>query len=46
MDFSIACTDTVAWSGELGFGVRAAEKGQTAESDKFSPPAPKSGKKR
>src|SRR5215212_3536969 len=35
----------VGWSGELGFGVRAPEKGQTAESDKAASPKPKSGKK-
>jgi NADH-quinone oxidoreductase subunit I len=34
----------VGWSGELGFGVRAPEKGQTAESDKAQAPKPKSGK--
>ena len=40
----------VGWSGELGFGVRDPEKGQTAESDKLpaagSKPAPSKSKKR
>jgi NADH-quinone oxidoreductase subunit I len=35
----------VGWSGELGFGVRAPEKGQTAESDRASAAKPKTGKK-
>ena len=34
----------VGWSGELGFGVRAPEKGQTAESDKAA--VPTDGKKK
>ncbi len=37
----------IGWSGELGFGVRAAEKGQTAESDTApaAKPAPKRGRR-
>jgi len=31
----------VGWSGELGFGVRAPEKGQTAESDQAAAPESK-----
>jgi len=39
---SAAYEGRVGWSGELGFGVRAPEKGQTADTDRA--PAPK-GKK-
>ena len=35
---SAAYEGRVGWSGELGFGVRAPEKGQTAESDKAAVP--------
>jgi NADH-quinone oxidoreductase subunit I len=40
---SAAYEGRVGWSGELGFGVRSPEKGQTADSDRA--PAPKGGKK-
>ena len=52
---SAAYEGRIGWSGELGFGVRAAEKGQTAESDQASaarsgnnssPAKPAAGKKK
>ena len=43
---SAAYEGRVGWSGELGFGVRAPEKGQTAESDKAPAPAAKASSSR
>ena len=43
---SAAYEGRVGWSGELGFGVRAPEKGQTAESDKAAVPTDVKKKKK
>ncbi len=41
---SAAYEGRVGWSGELGFGVRAPEKGQTAETDRAASAAPRKAK--